>query len=54
MAMWQLAAARSMPMDSRSRNPRLFVREMVQKSSLFVQRTSALGVSMLPTAGDQA
>ena len=53
MATWQLAAARSMPMDSRSRKPRTFVREMVQKSSPFVERTSALGLNILPTVGDQ-
>ena len=54
MAMWQLAAARSMPMGSRSRNPRLLVRDSVQKSSLFVQRTSALGANMRPVVGNQA
>ena len=54
MATWQLAAARSRLMGSRSRNPSVFVREMVQKSSLFVQRTSDLGANIPPTFGDQA
>ena len=53
MVMWQLAAARSMPMGSRSGNPSVFVREMVQKSSPFVWRTSALGANA-PTVGYQA
>ena len=54
MAMWQLAAARSRPMGSRSMNPRLLVRDSVQKSSLFVQRISALGLYIPPTVGNQA
>ena len=54
MAMWQLAAARSRPMGSRSTKPRLFVREVVQKSTPFVWRTSALGMNIVPTVGDQS
>ena len=53
MAMWQLAAACSRPMGSRSTNPKLLIRDSVQKSSLFVQRTSELGVNVPPTVGDQ-
>ncbi len=36
MAMWQLAAARSRPMGSRSTKPRPLIRDSVQKSRWFV------------------
>ena len=51
MAMWQPAAARSALTGSRSRKPRLLVRETTQKSRWFVWRTSTSGFMMRPTPG---
>ena len=50
-AMWQVSAARPGLGGSRSRNPRLLVRETVQKSRRFVKRTSVSGARSAPTSG---
>ena len=51
MEIWQVAAARSGLGGSRSRKPRLLVRETFQKSSRFVWRISVFGDKRKPTFG---